>query len=135
MTAAAPLPYRTYETDPDARLTDPDRDFIHGVALAERALLRATPGDRVVAVCQFGTLVGTVSRGARGHPGGANPAVVLDTPDGNADLTVDYEGAFTSYFDWYAPYVCAGAGTESVGEVVTLCVNGAEIVANIVTFD
>lgn len=105
-----------------------DRDFIHGIARFEQKLRQAEVGDLIRAVADHGVLVGWVESVNGAEPGEGNHVVMIDVEavEGDAEgadkhsVTIDYEGAATSLYDYYVPYVAATAGQATLGDVQTL---------------
>lgn len=108
----------------DADLDD-HIDYIHEVAKQEWAVRQLDVGDEVEIEAMVGDLRGTVTAI---HDHGESGFVARIDEDG--DLSIDYEGAYTSYFAYYLPYVVAGEALESHGDVLGLVINGETITEN-----
>jgi len=102
-----------------------DLNFIHGIARTEKALREAQEDTFVRVTAAHGEFAGVVTDVHAAEPGDGNHIVVVDANVFNgaamdADthtVTIDYEGAFTSEYEYYVPYIVGTADDRTLGDV------------------
>lgn len=101
------------------------RDYIHGVARVEKQIRELQMGDHVTVSARYGEFAGDVEEVKAKEPGEGNYVVIVNAVAYNGDamdadihtVTIDYEGAFTSNYPYYAPYTVATAGQRSLQNI------------------
>jgi hypothetical protein len=102
-----------------------DLEFIQGMARLEKQIRSLKTGDHLFVKAEGGEISGSVEKINEGDPEKGNHVVIIDAPVPtrrsrkvyNDTVTIDYEGAFGSGYDYYVPYITATADDRVLGDV------------------
>jgi hypothetical protein len=106
-------------------MEEQDRGYIQGIAQLERAIRNIEEDEFVRVTAARGEFAGIVTNVHAADPGEGNHVVVVQANVFNGDamdadthtVTIDFESAFESEYDYYCPYVVGTADSRSLGDV------------------